>query len=89
MKKESTEDQKYFLEDFFELRNFFVKILTDSTAGWSNGSTFKIFPSVIVLRIIGEKGKPAILGKKLNDLYLILNERKKFKEDKYFNYKVI
>ena len=45
-----------------------------------------IFKSKIV---IGENGKPAILGKKLNDLNLILNERKKFKEDKYFNYKVI
>ena len=45
-----------------------------------------IFKSKIV---IGENGKPAILGMKLNDLNLILNETKKFKEDKYFNYKVI
>ncbi len=40
-------------------------------------------------KIIGENGKPAILGKKLKDLNLFLNERKKFKDDKYFNYKVI
>ena len=40
-------------------------------------------------KIIGENGKPAIYGKKLKDLNLLLSERKKFKDDKYFYYKVI
>ncbi len=39
--------------------------------------------------IIGQNGKPVILGKKIKDLNLILNEIKNFKDDKYFNYKVI
>jgi len=38
--------------------------------------------------IIGKYGKPAIVGKKLSQLNLSLNERKKFKEDIYTNYKV-
>ncbi len=38
--------------------------------------------------IIGKHGKPAIVGKKFNQLNLILNERKKFKEDIYSNYQV-
>ena len=33
------EYQKYFLENFY-LKNFFVSILTSSTAGWSNGFIF-------------------------------------------------
>ena len=37
--------------------------------------------------IIGEKGKPAIWGKKLNDLNLILDEKKIFKEDSYMKYR--
>ena len=39
--------------------------------------------------IIGHKGKPAILNKKLRDLKISLNETKKFKDDKYYNYKFI
>ena len=38
--------------------------------------------------IIGKNGKPAIVGKKLNQLNLSLNERKKFKDDIYINYQV-
>ena len=38
--------------------------------------------------IIGKHGKPAIVGKKLNQLKLKLNERKKFKDDIYTNYQV-
>ncbi len=39
--------------------------------------------------IIGHKGKPAVLNKKLRDLKISLNETKKFKDDKYYNYKFI
>ena len=45
-----------------------------------------LFKSTIT---IGEKGKPAILGKKFKNLKLSIVERKKFKNDKYYNYKVI
>ncbi len=45
-----------------------------------------IFKSKI---IIGHNGKAAILEKKIKDLKLSLNEIKKFKDDKYYNYKVI
>ena len=38
--------------------------------------------------IIGENGKPAILKKKFKNLNLSINETKKFKEDKYYNYRV-
>ena len=38
--------------------------------------------------IIGKYGKPAIVGKKLSQLNLSLNERKKFKDDIYTNYQV-
>ena len=38
--------------------------------------------------IIGKHGKPAIIGKKLNQLNVTLNERKKFKDDIYTNCKV-
>ena len=38
--------------------------------------------------IIGKYGKPAIVGKKLSQLNLSLNERKKFKDDIYKNYQV-
>jgi len=37
---------------------------------------------------IGQKGKPAIWGKKLNDLNLTLQETKKFRSDSYFNYSI-
>ena len=43
-----------------------------------------IFKSKI---IIGEKGKPAIWGKRFNDLNLILDETKKFREDSYLKYR--
>ena len=39
--------------------------------------------------LIGENGKPAIIGKKFKNLNLLVNERKNFKNDKYYNYKVI
>ena len=45
-----------------------------------------LFKSTIT---IGEKGKPAILGKKFKNLKLSIVERKKFKNHKYYNYKVI
>ncbi len=38
---------------------------------------------------IGQNGKPAILGKKICDLNLSLKEKRKFKDDTYFNYNVI
>ena len=38
---------------------------------------------------IGENGKPAIWGKKFKNLNLSTLERKKFKNDKYYNYKVV
>ena len=38
---------------------------------------------------IGENGKPAIIGKKIKKLKFFINEKKYFKNDKYFNYKVI
>tara|TARA_A100001011_G_scaffold318717_1_gene338547 strand:+ start:4569 stop:5651 length:1083 start_codon:yes stop_codon:yes gene_type:complete len=44
-----------------------------------------IFQSKI---IIGHNGKPAILGKKINDLKISLQESKKFRTDIYHNYKV-
>ncbi len=40
-------------------------------------------------KIIGKNGKPAIWGKSLSDLKLYLSEVKKFKEDKYYNYRLI
>ena len=36
--------------------------------------------------VIGENGKPAILGKKINDLKLSLQEKKSFRGDIYFKY---
>ena len=44
-----------------------------------------LFKSTI---IIGDNGKPAILGKKIDDLDLISIKSKKFKNDRYYNYKV-
>ena len=38
---------------------------------------------------IGENGKPAIWNKKLKDINMILNEKKIFKNDQYFNYDII
>ena len=38
--------------------------------------------------IIGKHGKPAVVGKKLNQLNVTLNERRKFKNDIYTNYQV-
>ncbi len=38
--------------------------------------------------IIGKNGKPAILGKKLKELNLTINNKKKFKKDVYYNYEV-
>ena len=38
---------------------------------------------------IGENGKPAIWNKKLKDLKTILNEKKIFKNDTYFNYDIV
>ena len=38
--------------------------------------------------IIGNQGKPAIVGKKFDKLNLNIIERKKFKNDTYINYKV-
>tara|TARA_B100001029_G_C15047227_1_gene448046 strand:+ start:444 stop:1505 length:1062 start_codon:yes stop_codon:yes gene_type:complete len=40
-------------------------------------------------KIIGRNGKPALLGKKIKELNLSLNQTKKFKDDIYYNYKVI
>ena len=45
-----------------------------------------IFQSKI---IIGQNGKPAILGKKMDDLKIYLKETKKFKSDTYFKYNLI
>ncbi len=39
-------------------------------------------------KIIGQNGKPAIFGKKINDLKLSLQEKRKFRSDTYFNYNV-
>ncbi len=39
--------------------------------------------------IIGQNGKSAIIGKKLKNLNLSLNEVKNFKDDRYYNYQVI
>ena len=39
--------------------------------------------------IIGENGKPALWGKKIKELNLSLIMQKNFKDDKYFNYKVL
>ena len=39
--------------------------------------------------IIGENGKPAIIGKKFKNLNLSLNEKLNFKNDEYYNYEVI
>ena len=39
--------------------------------------------------IIGENGKPAIIGKKFKNLKLSLNEKLNFKNDIYYNYEVI
>ena len=39
--------------------------------------------------IIGENGKPAIIGKKFKNLKLTLNEKLNFKNDIYYNYEVI
>ena len=38
---------------------------------------------------IGQYGKPAILGKKIKDLKLIINETRNFKSDIYFDYSII
>ena len=43
-----------------------------------------IFKSKI---IIGDYGKPAIWGKKINDLNFSLIKKKKFKDDIFYNYK--
>ena len=39
--------------------------------------------------IIGQNGKSAIIGKKLKNLNLSLNEVNNFKDDRYYNYQVI
>ena len=39
--------------------------------------------------LIGEKGKPAIVGKKFENLKLFLIDRKKFKNDNYYHYEVV
>ena len=39
--------------------------------------------------LIGEKGKPAIVGKKFENLKLFLIDRKKFKNDNYYYYEVV
>ena len=44
-----------------------------------------IFQSKIT---IGHDGKPAILGKKINDLKISLKEKKMFSSDVYFNYNI-
>ena len=38
---------------------------------------------------IGKNGKPALWNKKISDLNLSLNEKRKFRSDNYFNYNVI
>ncbi len=40
-------------------------------------------------KIIGQNGKPAILGNKINKLNLSLQETRKFRSDNYFKYNVI
>ena len=60
---------------------FFTNLIKDNLI-----DEIHIFKSKI---IIGKNGKPALLEKKLKDLKLSLIEIKKFKNDKYFNYKVI
>ena len=45
-----------------------------------------LFKSTI---LIGEKGKPAIVGKKFENLKLFLIDRKKFKNDNYYYYEVV
>ena len=54
--------QKFFLEDFFELKNFFVKILTFSTAGWSKALTLNILLSTIVSKIKEKNSFPIVLS---------------------------
>ena len=38
---------------------------------------------------IGQNGKPAIWGKKITDLKISLKEKRKFRNDTYFNYDII
>ena len=54
--------QKFFLEDFFEIRNFLVKTLTFSTAGWSKGLIFIILPSAIVSKINSKNNLPNVFS---------------------------
>ena len=59
---------------------FFTELLNNNLV-----DEIHLFKSKI---IIGKHGKPAIDGKKLSQLNLSLNERKKFKDDIYTNYQV-
>ena len=59
---------------------FFTELLNNNLV-----DEIHLFKSQI---IIGKRGKPAIVGKKLSQLNLFLNERKKFKDDIYTNYQV-
>ena len=59
---------------------FFTELLNNNLV-----DEIHLFKSKI---IIGKHGKPAIVGKKLSQLNLSLNERKKFKDDIYTNYQV-
>ena len=59
---------------------FFTELLNNNLV-----DEIHLFKSKI---IIGKHGKPAIVGKKLSQLNLSLNERKKFKDDIYKNYQV-
>ena len=59
---------------------FFTELLNNNLV-----DEIHLFKSKI---IIGKYGKPAIVGKKLSQLNLSLNERKKFKDDIYTNYQV-
>ena len=59
---------------------FFTELLNNNLV-----DEIHLFKSKI---IIGKNGKPAIVGKKLSQLNLSLNERKKFNDDIYTNYQV-
>ena len=63
------------------LRLLFTELINNKLVG-----ELHIFKSKI---IIGQNGKPAILGKKFNELNLHLDNIKKFKDDKYYLYEVI
>ena len=40
-------------------------------------------------KLIGENGKPAIWGKEIKDLHIMINEKKIFKDDIYYYYSLI